>query len=92
LSSWPATTKPGGWRTYLEVSIEERRLDVHVVHRPLLLESERQQQADRFNPRHGSEDLLEVHPQLLNVPLGDKPGFVLHHLAGTVLLDLEHPL
>jgi hypothetical protein len=50
-----------------------------------------EQQPHGLKTRHGSEDLLEVHPLLLDVAFGDKTGFVLGDDPRLIPLGLEDP-
>jgi hypothetical protein len=76
----------------LQVTVEQRRLDVHVVDVPPLLGSEREKDADGLNASHRSERVIVVDALLLDEPAHDEPRLVLDHLPSLVLLELEHPL
>jgi hypothetical protein len=44
----------------LQVTVKERRLDIHVVDTPTLLGSQRKEESHGLHPYHGSEGIIEV--------------------------------
>ena len=91
----PRLSKPGRLlhiHLLLEVAIQERRLDVHVVDLPTFMRRQRQQQLHRLHASHRREHLVVVDPVTLCVPFDDEPRLVPYHSSMFVPLDLEHPL
>ena len=76
----------------LEVAIQERRLDVHVVDFPAFRCNQGNQKVHSFHTRHRSEDLIEVDAMLLHISLGDESSFELGDEAGFIVLGLIDPL
>jgi hypothetical protein len=77
---------------FLQVTIEERRLNIHVVDTPPLLGSERKKDADGLDASHRRERVIVVDPFLLAETTRDEPRLVLDHLPCLILLELEHRL
>ena len=77
---------------FLENAIEECGLDVHVMHCPAFRGSTGKKQPDGLKSRNWGEDFIKVDAEILHVPLGDEPHFVLDHGVGFVLLQLEDPM
>lgn len=75
-----------------QLTIEERRLHVHVMDLPLELSGNGKEEHDRVQARDRSKDFIEINPRPLNVPLGDESGIVLEDAAVRVALELEDPL
>ena len=91
----PRLSKPGRLlhiHLLLEVAIQERHLDVHVVDLPTFMRRQRQQQLHRLHASHRREHLVVVDPVMLCVPFDDEPRLVPYHSSMFIPLDLEHPL
>ncbi|WVZ64979.1 hypothetical protein U9M48_014417 [Paspalum notatum var. saurae] len=91
----PGLSKPWGLlhvHLLLEIAVQERRLDVHVVHFPSFLSRQRQQQPHSFDASHRCKHLIVVDAVSLCVAFHHEPRLVPHHSAVFIPLDLEHPL
>jgi hypothetical protein len=75
-----------------ELAVHEGRLEVHVVHLPFELSGDGEQEAHRVQARDHSKNLVEVNPRPLHISFGDEPGLVLQDVAGSITLQLVHPL
>ena len=75
----------------LELPIQERRFDVHVMDAPAVVRCDGEEQAHRLQSSDGSEHLFEVDAGTLHVALGDKAGFVFDDAPVLVALHFVHP-
>ena len=76
---------------FLEVAVQERRFDVHVVHLPATVRRQRQDEPHGLQSGHRREHLLEVHASTLHVAFSNEAGFVLDDVPFLILLQLVHP-
>jgi hypothetical protein len=68
----------------LQLTVQKRRLDVHVMDAPAFLSSQRKEESHGFHPCHGGEGIVDVDPLLLhettchqaNLVLDDGSGFI----------------
>jgi hypothetical protein len=74
----------------LQVTIQEHRFDVHMVHLPPLVRREGDEQAHRVQPSHQCEDFVVIDAMLLHVTLHHKACLVLVQRPMLVSLHLEH--
>jgi hypothetical protein len=77
---------------FLELPIEERALDVHVMDCPMPMHCKCHQHPHRLQSHHRSEDLVEVKLGVLHVPLHDKSSLVSHDVTVFIVFHLVDPL
>jgi hypothetical protein len=76
---------------FLQVTIEEGRLDVHVVHMPSLL-GHQCEETNGLHPHDRCEGVVEVDSLLLDEPMHHQTRLVLDHRPDLILLELVDPL
>ena len=77
---------------FLQLAVEEGRLDIHVMDVPPRTCGQGQQESHGLESSHRSEYLVVVDPVLLYVALRHEASLVLKNRALRVLLHLVHPL
>lgn len=75
----------------LEISVQERRFNIHVMNFPATVCRQSEDETHRLEPCHRCEHLLEVHTWTLHVALSDKSGLMLDYVPMLIFLHLINP-
>jgi hypothetical protein len=76
----------------LQVVIQERRFNIHIVHLPPLMCHEGYEQAHQVQSSHWREDFVVVNAISLHIALHHKACLVLGRCPVLISFHLEHPL